>query len=373
MNVLINASNLKVGGGIQVCDSVCRELYKYTSKHHFTVVLPSALEECAKAIEMLPCIYVVRYSRPLGFIQILTGRNAFLDGLVEQHEIEMVFTLFGPSVWIPKCRHLCGFALSHLVLSDSPFFKSVSWKDNLKLRLRLSFIKRNFRMSANAYYTENPFISMKLKELFPKKKVYTVTNNYNQVFDYPEMWNCSVQLPYFDGFTLLTVCANYPHKNLPIIVPCIHILRSKYPDLKFRFILTIREEEYIPLSEEEREHVLFLGAVRINQCPGLYQQVDAMFLPSLLECFSASYAEAMRMRKAIITTDLGFAHSLCGDAAEYYEATSASALADSIYKVATDRLYYDHLLSLGDQQLKEFDTYEERARKLIEIMESYEK
>ena len=72
MNVLINASNLKVGGGVQVCDSVCRELYKYTSKHHFTVILPPVLEECAKAIEMLHGIHVVRYSRPLRMIQILT-------------------------------------------------------------------------------------------------------------------------------------------------------------------------------------------------------------------------------------------------------------------------------------------------------------
>lgn len=373
MNVLINASNLKVGGGVQVCDSVCRELYKYTSKHHFTVILPPVLEECAKAIEMLHGIHVVRYSRPLRMIQILTGRNAFLDGLVEQRGIEAVLTIFGPSVWIPKCRHLCGFALSHLVLSDSPFFKSLSWKENLKSRLRWSFIKRSFRKDSNVYYTENSYISLKLKKMFPKKEVYTVSNNYNQVFDRPEEWDHSVRLPDFEGFSLLTVCANYPHKNLSIIVPCIRILKSKYPGLKFRFILTIREEEYIPLTEEEREYLLFLGPVRINQCPGLYQQADAMFLPSLLECFSASYAEAMRMRKAIITTDLGFAHSLCRDAAEYYEATSASALADSIYKVATDRLYYDHLLSLGDQQLKEFDTYEERTRKLIEIMESYEK
>ena len=56
------------------------------------------------------------------------------------------------------------------------------------------------------------------------------------------------------------------------------------------------------------ERIEYLGKININQCPHLYVQSDAVFLPTLLECFSASYAEAMLMKKPIITSDLGFAH-----------------------------------------------------------------
>ena len=47
--------------------------------------------------------------------------------------------------------------------------------------------------------------------------------------------------------------------------------------------------------------LLAVGGVDIRECPSLYEQCDFMFLPTLLECFSASYAEAMKMRRPILT------------------------------------------------------------------------
>lgn len=44
MNILINASNACVGGGVQVADSICRELYKFPT-HQFTVVLSDYLKK----------------------------------------------------------------------------------------------------------------------------------------------------------------------------------------------------------------------------------------------------------------------------------------------------------------------------------------
>ncbi len=41
-------------------------------------------------------------------------------------------------------------------------------------------------------------------------------------------------------------------------------------------------------------------------------------MPTLLECFSASYLEAMYMKKIIFTSDLPFAHTVCKDAAFYF-------------------------------------------------------
>jgi len=49
MNFLINASNLKAGGGLQVADSICEELYKFTL-HRFVCVLSSALKETTDRI-----------------------------------------------------------------------------------------------------------------------------------------------------------------------------------------------------------------------------------------------------------------------------------------------------------------------------------
>lgn len=65
--------------------------------------------------------------------------------------------------------------------------------------------------------TENVDVSERLGSKLPHKKIYTVTNYYNQVFDNKEKWINDIQLPPFDGISLLTIAANYPHKNLDII------------------------------------------------------------------------------------------------------------------------------------------------------------
>ena len=70
-----------------------------------------------------------------------------------------------------------------------------------------------------------------------------------------------------------------------------------------------------------------------------------------------------------MTTDLEFAHGLCGDAACYYNAIDADAAAEAIYKVAMDKVYARQLIKAGKEQLKTFDNYEQRADKLVGILE----
>ena len=98
-----------------------------------------------------------------------------------------------------------------------------------------------------------------------------------------------------------------------------------------------------------------------------------MLLPSLLECFSATYPEAMRMEVPIITTDLEFAKGLCGDAACYYSAVDGKAAAEAIYHVATDKAYAQQLVESGKIQLKQYDNYEQRTAKLIDLSEKIAK
>ena len=129
----------------------------------------------------------------------------------------------------------------------------------------------------------------------------------------------------------------------------------------------------MPVPEEYRDYFCFIGKVDVSECPYLYEQSDIMFMPTLLECFTATYPEAMRMEKPIITTDLEFARGLCGDAACYYSAVDPNEAAETIYKVATDKDYAKQLVENGRKQLQTFDNYEQRAEKLIKILEAISK
>lgn len=365
MTFLINCSNLKNGGGLQVADSICRQLNRY-QRHFFFVVLSSQLTTTQKAMEDMENVKCLTYDLKDDWPSLLLGRNRFLDRLVEENHIDAVLTVFGPSRWRPRVPHLCGFARAQLLnLSDNL---------NVNLRERLTYAEWlwGFRKSSDTFYTENAYISEMLPKIIPGAKVYTVTNYYNQVFDQPELWTRNVNLN-LDGngiiVTMLTISSTAVHKNLGIMVPVSEYLERVHPDFKFRFVLTCSKAPF-PLPEHLRKHFVFIGKVDVAECPNLYEQADIMFMPTLMECFTATYPEAMRMEVPIVTTDLEFARGLCSDAACYYSALDANAAAEAIYKVATDGAYRLQLTAYGKEQLKKFDNYEQRAEKLVGILEA---
>ena len=380
MFFLINCSNLKNGGGLQVAKSICEQLYQYKN-HHFIVVLSTYIND----VHISTCenVEVCKYNIPQNVKSVLFGRDNFLDGLVEKQHVDAVLTVFGPSLWRPRVAHLCGFARAQLLKEVNPCVHP-SFKEWLVYKIWTW----GFRKSSKVFYTENAYISDMLPKLIKGAKVYTVTNYYNQVFDQPENWTRNVNLDLRSAqrdaclskndnlnendngkmVTMLTVSSTAVHKNLGIMVPVSEYLERVHPDFRFRFVLTCDEAPF-PLPEHLRKHFEFIGKVDVEECPNLYEQADIMFMPTLMECFTATYPEAMRMEVPIVTTNLEFARGLCGDAACYYSAIDAEAAAEAIYKVATDREYAAKLVANGKKQLLTFDNYEQRADKLIGILD----
>lgn len=364
---LINASNLKNGGGLQVADSICRQLYRF-KKHSFFVVLSSQLKTTQKVLDGVGNVKCMTYDLEDDWRSLLLGRNRFLDLLVEENHVDAVLTVFGPSRWRPRVPHLCGFARAQLLLRN-PLRRRPNLKEWLTYRIWLW----GFRQSSDTFYTENAYISDMLPKIVRGAEVYTVTNYYNQVFDQPENWTRKIDLNDNNSsarvVTMLTVSSTAVHKNLGIMVPVSDYLEQVHPDFEFRFVLTCNEAPF-PLPEHLRKHFMFVGKVDVAECPNLYEQADIMFMPTLMECFTATYPEAMRMEVPIVTTDLEFARGLCGEAACYYSALDAEAAAEAIYKVATDEAYKQQLTAYGKEQLKKFDNYEQRAEKLVGILET---
>lgn len=369
MNILINCSNLKKGGGLQVADSICCKLNQF-SNHKFIVVLSSQLAKLGNTISSYPNVTIFNYNIENSFKTLLTGRNIYLDEIVEQNKVDVVFTIFGPITWSPKCPHLLGFARAQLLLEDSPFYKRMNYLQQIQNKLINQIKLYFFRRGVTAFFTENEYISNKWQlKVKKRQKVYTVTNFYNQIYDNPKEW-IQHKIPDFKGCTLLCITANYPHKNLEIAIDVAKILRKKYPNFQFRFAFTINKDQYPQLPKDLEEHFYFIGSVSIQECPSLYQQSDIMFQPTLLECFTATYPEAMHMKIPIVTTNLEFAKTLCGDAALYYDPLNAQSAADAIYNVMSDNNLRNLLIKRGVMQLQNFDTYEQRITKLIKILEN---
>ncbi len=370
MRIMVNCSAVHTGGSLQVAASVCELLERY-GEHWFVVVLSSELAYLQGRLQGYGNVETVVYDVPKGVLAVLSGRNRVLDGLVSERSVDVVLTVFGPSKWRPKVPHLCGFARAHMLFMDSVCFRRLPVLKRMKERLFYRVVRWDFARGADAFFTENEYISRLLEQSMPGHRVWTVTNYYNQVFDDRSRW-VERRLEGSDDVRFLCVTANYPHKNLRIAIDVARILKELRPELKFRFVFTVSGKEFA-VADDVKEHFELIGRVGIEECPSLYEQADVMFQPSLLECFSATYPEAMRMGVPIVTTDLEFARGLCGDAALYYSPESAEEAAHAIVRLLDDGDLRQSLITAGKDQLKRFDTSDVRAEKLVRLCEDLKK
>ncbi|MBQ6352845.1 MAG: glycosyltransferase [Lentisphaeria bacterium] len=366
MNVLVNA-NCSKGGSIPWCAAMTVLLGEYP-RHRFVVcVSPQVRQALGQGFVPASNVEVLDYPRR-SKLSMLLRRAPALDALVDSRGIDMVLTVFGPAYWRPRVPHLCGFAKSQYIYRHSPFFRQMSRRERLVLALKRMVHMASFRRDPDAYITEREPISEALRQLIPGKPVYTVSNSCNPVFARQEEW-MSLPLPPFDGVTLLTVSADYPHKNLGMIPRVAEYLRRSHPEFKFRFVVTLGPEVFGYGAGNVPEWLLPVGKVDIRECPSLYEQCDIMFLPTLLECFSASYAEAMKMKRPILTSDLSFARGLCGVAAEYFDPLSPESAGEAVYRLANAPRRRRELVEAGEKRGREFLSAEARTLRYIHLLE----
>ena len=73
------------------------------------------------------------------------------------------------------------------------------------------------------------------------------------------------------------------------------------------------------------------------------------------------------MKQPIITTNLGFATSICGKAALYYEPIDAQDAYHKIVKLVENPLLYKELVENGQIEINKFNSPSKRAVKYLEI------
>ena len=174
---------------------------------------------------------------------------------------------------------------------------------------------------------------------------------------------------------ILCFSAAHKHKNLEILPKLAKELSRRRPDLNFRIVLTLPPTHWLAkevFGQAERLGVSHLlenrGWIPVAQGPDLYRSCDISFLPTLLETFSADYPEAMAMGLPIVTTDLGFAHDVCDDAALYYTPRNAQAAADCLLRLLDDRPLWERQIARGKEILTRYPTPHQRYQQYIRLL-----
>ena len=367
MKLLINTSSNFKGGGIQVAKSFIEECKRFDDNEYFVVLSEKLVKEIQ--INEFPNNFTFFNApfRPAKRVFSLQSHNQYLKDIENKFKPDVVFTTSGPSYWRPKAPQLMGYNLPNYIYSESPYFKIISFKSSLRWKGMKLFAHYIFNRDADAFVVQTDDVNHRLRKYLSVSKVFTVSNTINSNYREPKKVKNKLPTRNNAEFRLLTLSAWYPHKNLNVIPEVIDSLNIKgYSNIKF--ITTLPEVDFKKLKNNK--NILNVGSVVIEEGASLYKECDAMFLPTLLECFSASYAEAMIMGKPILTSNMGFAHAVCENAALYFNPMDVDDIADKIIELYKNNELQDSLIKKGLKRLDRFGTAKGRAKQILEICKS---
>ena len=310
MRLLINTSKLRFGGAVQVALSFIHECQVH-DQHEYHVVVGPGVCAVLKPSDFPRNFHFHEKSFGVMGVRKLAQVQREMSALESDILPDCVITTSGPPFWRSKAPHLVGFNRPLFIYPESPYLRNMPVSKRVKFAAQRWLHCRYFRRDADALIVQTDDVNQRVRRLLGTDRVHTVTNTHNGWYDQPV--ECATRLPPREAgvFRFLTLTSYYPHKNLDLIPQVIQALPRNLRS-RVEFVLTLTETQYKEhIGEIVPNQVKLVGPVPPPECPSLYKECDAMFLPTLAECFSASYPEAMKMERPIITTDLGFARSIC--------------------------------------------------------------
>jgi len=367
VKVCINTAGQRFGGAVQVALSFINECKNFTA-HEFVVWVGPGLKKSIDT-SIFPENFQFRF---FDFGVVSFQKTIEINKALQQQEKldkpDVIISTSGPSYFHSLAPQILGYNLPLYLYPESPYVSQLSVYKRMRLAVKKKMHHYFFKRDAVAYVTQTEDVNQRVRKQLGTSNVFTVTNTASNLY---QEWKKYPALlpPKKEGiYRFVTVSAYYPHKDLEIIPKILEELSSREVR-NVEFVLTLKAAEFqTHISAHKNIHNV--GPVLPEACPSLYDECDAMFLPTLAECFSASYPEAMTMEKPIVTTDLGFAKSICGEAALYYKAMDPKAAADAIVRLITDNSLQRDLIARGKEQLKSFDTPRSRAEKYLRICQA---
>jgi glycosyltransferase involved in cell wall biosynthesis len=349
--IVINALNSSSGGGRSIRDSYLRLLNQETLADHYKVLVASAdglefVDNPNIALDVLPRSYSRTIAAPLVY-------EVLLDHILRRHGASAVLNL-GDLVINSDVPQVYVFDWPYAVDVEARVWKGMTWSEWLSRRTKLVLLERRFRKPA-IVVAQTDYIRKRLSQKYGLGTV-AIIGNAVTLFSQHDGGR-DFGLP--SGTKLLCPSVYYPHKNLEILLDAAEIARNAGRD--YRFVVTVSPTNAAAARFVDaisarglQEHVINVGQVEPRYMPSLYRQSDGLILPTLLESFSIVYPEAMSFGLPIFTSDRWFAHSVCGEAARYFDPVDANDVLRTLDEVFGNGQARQRLIEAGQWQLATF-------------------
>ena len=363
--ILINATNLHSGGGVQVASSFIYELSLLLCNY-----------ESIKVIVLLSTS--VRRSLPFNmeldkferFEEVNTyGIKKPPKLLLElSKQCDLCFTVFGPLYYKLKSNYnLVGFAQPWIIYPDNPLYENMSTLQYIKTKLKF-FIQKVYFKQADFLVVEHESVKSGLvRQNFHSEKIQVVHNTVSAPFIDVSIKELLPTIKINEDFIFGYVGRAYEHKNLQVLKFVDDILKSKY-GLEIAFLFTLTDDEMDSLGFNSLPNFYTHGVISNLQCPDFYSQINAFIFPSLLECFSAAPLEAMMSSKPIFASDYDFIREIYGDAVYYFNPQDAENIAEVIVNNIYNETELKKRTTLGLNLAQKTFTAKDRAQSYMKLI-----
>jgi len=375
MKILVNASTIVNGGGIQAALS----FLEYSLAHNasdidfFYCLSPFVVRSLHTVIP--PDRLIVLHHSPANPFSFLCSYLSILK--FERTACpDIVYSIGFPSYVLFKSREVGRYTNPWEILDIPLAWNSLSTADKL-IRFLKTWCRRLWAKTATYYETQTHSARDGISAFLgvDKSRIYVSPNSLNSRFNLTKHCTPSVHSNSDSGkseFRIFCLAADHPHKNLTIL-PQTALSLVELGCQSFTFFLTLPPTSLM-LKRLLREaydlnldhYFVNLGPLDLDSCLFYYSNSSAVFLPSLAEVFSATYIEAMSCGVPIVTSDLEFARDICQQAAAYFDPTSPRSAASALFNVLYDEVYSSSLVQYGYAQLSGFPDTATKHNSLID-------
>jgi glycosyltransferase involved in cell wall biosynthesis len=326
--LLINASNLHAGGGVQVAVSILSEISEMTDTGlEFIVAASTEVDENIRKLN----VDITRFHdyRVIDY----SGYSPVAPHLAQMiKRAQVTFTVFGPLYLHKKpALSVVGFAQPWIIYPDNEVYQKQSFFRKIMTRIKFGIHTFFFLKNSDLIFVEANHVKARLTEITRLKsdRISVVSNCAHGIFRESMPDTYSVPDTNARPLKLGFVGRDYPHKNLQVLPEVKRILQDEH-QTDVDFYVTLNENEWAARSDFFRSNVKNAGTLTLDQCPGFYKEMDAIIFPSLLECFSVTPLEAMIMQKPLLASDRAFVRDFCDGFPYYFDPMSPQDIAARI-------------------------------------------
>ena len=359
--LLINAFNASSGGGKIIFENYLKSLGEL-KKYDVYIVSPPNSKYSSQYPEynfvFVPTLFKNKLLMPFLFI-------FYLRWLINKLKIKKVLN-FSDIPINTDINQIFYFDWAFAVYPEKEIWLKLDFNHKVLLRFKLFFYNL-LENKVNLFIVQTDVIKKRMLKYYGNRKIKVIGNSVSV----NENKNKKFKLP--RETKILLFSAYYKHKNFEILLEVANKMKLKKE--KTYFILTLNEnlkDSFLFLKKIKKlkleNYFINIGPIEKDNISKIYNSVDFVILPSIIESFSANYIESMFYNKPILTSDRDFSRIICKDAAIYFNPFDSQEIYNKISYLKNNKNLQSKLSKRGKIYSKRFLNWKIISKKINKLI-----